>query len=228
MDAKERHELKENELAEFLGNFGEWWSKHGNTTLITILLCLSVYIGFKIYRSSTQRAHDNAWYDLAASTNPRTLEQVAQTYSIPAVRAQAQLRAADMFNQESLAPADAESDLTPEQKLDQAEAMYRNVMDGAEHPVFRLNAMMGLAATAETRRHWDQAREQYDQVIALAEQSSFNHFADMARTRIALLPKLQSPVEFAPDPPATQPADAGSAENAKAEANRLPASDSNP
>ena len=213
MDSKERHELKENELAEFFTNFSQWWSRHGNTTMIAVVVVAAVYLGYSFYINSTQRSHDDAWYDLATSTSPAAFSEVGQAHNITAVRAMAWLRAADLYLQEGWQPntSDTPDPLAadPQQILDQAEAMYQRVLDDADRDVFRLNAHMGMAGVAESRQNWEAAQGHYEQVIALSEQADMANFGALAQMRISLLPQLQAPMDFAPEaaPPSDEPAD---------------------
>ena len=65
MDSKGRHELKDNDLAEFLENFGDFWSRHGNGIMVAVTLFLVVWIGLRYYNSTQAQSHENAWADLA-------------------------------------------------------------------------------------------------------------------------------------------------------------------
>lgn len=93
------------------------------------------------------------------------------------------------------------------QRLDRAEAMYRRVVDEAEHDAFRANALLGLAQVAETREQWDAARGYYDRAEALADEADLPEVASLAAHRRGMLDKLQQPVTIV-DAPAPDASDA--------------------
>lgn len=232
MDSEQRHELKENDLQQFFENFGEFWSKHGNTLLITVTLILLVVFGIRMYRSTVSSAHDAAWFDLANANSPASLKQVALDHSDPTVQAIAYLHAGDMLLDEALrdsatTPVPEESAIdngtddgstegesatdelpdlgideadTPdaEQALAEAEALYGVVLNESEHALFRINALLGLGAVAEARRDWAEAAKWYEAVAPISD--AYPALALKAKTRLSLLPELEQPVTFAPDP----------------------------
>jgi len=218
MDADHRHELKENDLAEFLGNFGPWWAKHGNTLLIAVLVVAAVFFGKRFIESRNAAVLEEAWADLAQATSPESYRLVAQSHELPAVRALADLRGADLWLAKAAAPMpDTEPTpqgsqaatpvLTAEQFLDEAAMVYGRVAnDPQAHLVFKLNAHLGLAAVAESRQDWAQAQQQYTWVTEHAG-PGYKVIAAQAKARQGQLDRLKRPVVFGPDPdpPATEP-----------------------
>ena len=91
--------------------------------------------------------------------------------------------------------------------LADAEQDYQAVVDDpAAHSVLRLNALLGLAAVAESRQQWDQARALYQQVEQQAS-SGQERLKELASRHAAALDRVAKPVIFAPEPPpASQPA----------------------
>lgn len=206
MDSQHRHELKENDLVEFLTHFGQWWGKHGGKILTVVLVLAVVVTGKRWFDASTAAATEKAWRDLADTTSPEGYRSVALSHQDPAVRALAYLRGADLLLAKSATASDDQhttNDSTTagsSQDLDSAALMYQQVVDDQDvHPAYRLNALLGLAAVAEGRRDWDQARNLYLQVT---EQATVHYgaIAERAQSRAKMLDRLKKPVVFAPDP----------------------------
>jgi hypothetical protein len=219
MDADHRHELKENDLAEFITHFGEWWQKHGTKLTLIVLVIVAAYAGKRLIDARSSTAMEQAWGDLATSTSPESYQFVAQSHDIPAVRALANLRGADLLLAQVAVPPDDEpnaqaatadappNDADPEKALLDAAAMYQRVIDDPSIDLaFKLNAHLGLAAVAESFQQWDQAQQHYNTVLNLAG-PAYTAIANRTQTRLGMLDRLDKPVVFAPDPePAAEPA----------------------
>ncbi len=220
MDSQERHELKENDLERFLTHFGEWWSQYGVSTLAIIAAIAAVFAGYQLINKWRVEAHENAWAELALQTSPESYRRVAESYSDPVVQSLAYLRGGDLFLEKALAPtgsgesgaaepdadaadgpaanppAGAASSGTP---LDDAAWMYEQAIAASDHRVYRLNAMLGLAAVAESRRDWQGARERYEQVIREAG-DEFPAIAAQAERRLGLLESVSRPIVLSDAP----------------------------
>lgn len=228
MDSEHRHELQENDLAEFLANFGSWWKKHGNTTIIVVLIISAYIAGKRWYDHSKAQAHEAAWSELAIQSSPESYELFAKGQSDPVIRALAYLRAADQMlslaaqtpeeptdkdQTDPLTPKDTPDqnntddalngtapDLTREQVLDRAASLYQKVVEQVEvHPVYRFNALLGLAAVAEGAGQWPEATRYYNLLLEEAG-SGYESIASQARVKLAMLDQITTPIEFAPDP----------------------------
>ncbi len=202
MDSEHRHELQENDLAEFIANFGEWWSKHGNTVLTVILVVSVVFLGKRWIDARAESAHEQAWSDLATATSPESFRHTAESHDNPAVRALAYLQGGDLLLAQSKKNQDASPDaapstappLTPDQALHEAELMYKQVLaDPNTHTVFKLNAHLGLATVAESRQLWNEAQQQYQAIIDTAG-PGYDAIAGQARARLANLDELAKPI----------------------------------
>lgn len=209
MDSEHRHELKENDLQEFLENFGDFWKKYGNVILTVLAVVVIIYAGQRLWRDRAESARENAWTELAGATAPQAAERIAVDYSNPTVQAIAYLKAGDLYlakgSMPDTASARAETlegenpyEQQREQALQSAEGRYQQVQQLKVPKVYHLNAMLGLAAVAENRRNWQQAEQWYDQVLAAAG-DQYVTLAELARAKKALLPQLQQKVVFAPD-----------------------------
>ena len=135
MDADHRHELKENDLAEFIANFGVWWSKHGHVVVIAVVLIGGGYFVKSWIDAKRAASHEAAWSDLANSTSPQVFREVAELHSDPAVRSLAYLRGADLLLKESTKiDGDLEGNKAIEigvvnrEALEEAVSMYQKVV----------------------------------------------------------------------------------------------------
>ena len=91
---------------------------------------------------------------------------------------------------------------TDEQLLDTAEAAYKAAIEQRDAPKESLTtARLGLAAVAENRRQWDQAKDQYQKV--LDDPATPKPMKDLAAASISRLETLRKPPLIAP--PATAP-----------------------
>lgn len=236
MDSEHRHELQENDLRESLSNWRELWSQYGTPITVVLLVVAIGFGGYRLYGMYTSSKREAAWQELAQTSSPEGLAQVAEQHGIAAVRMLALLRAADLHLEQAIfvaepttgeeEGADASVDAsavravqpaeTEEQKqrLARAEAMYQRVLDEAEAAEFRVNAMLGLAAVAESREQWDAAADWYTQAQALGEESQLPRIVGIADHRRDLLDKLRMPVAIVDAPEPEEPADAGADDGA--------------
>lgn len=216
MDTQHRHELKENDLAEFLENFGEWWNKHGTVAMLILLFLVGGFLGYRLLRARATDQREAAWRDLANTTKPGIFRTVAEMSDDPVVRAVAYLRGADLLVSETSQQAYGDSDSADlkaqqQRNLDEAEDLYRKVLEVADaeqiSDLFRLNAWLGLASVYEDRRSFDKAAELYQKVQEQAGPAN-PALAANAKARTAMLGKLAIPVVFSPPlppPPADTP-----------------------
>lgn len=207
MDSQDRHELKQNDLQEFLENFNEWWGKHGNTVLIVIATVVIVFAGYRIYTTRTAQIHDESWAELTAAVSPVSLDDVAERYARnPAIRDQAYLRAGDAYFLEAMPDMMEEKSAEHrEAALEAAADRYQRVLDKSKQPVFRANALEGLANVAETREQWDKAADYWHQIIKLAERHHLHAFVHRAESRVNMIDTLRQPVVFGQPRPRTLP-----------------------
>ena len=215
MEADHRHELQQNDLAEFLKNLGQWWSKNGLKTLLIVFIAVAAMFLYRLHRTGAERAHDEAWRDLSRATSADQYRGVARSYENPAIQALAYLRAGDMTLLKTMMPDEpaaedgeddpsqdaATPDQTREEMLDSAEADYNAVLGNPEaHKLIKLNATLGLASVAESRMLGDEARKVYQQIQDQAG-AGYEHIAMIASKRAAALDRAATPVVFAPEDP---------------------------
>lgn len=229
MDQQHRQDLERNDLAEAITGFGSFWSRWGNAVLIVVLILAIGFTAYRFLNVRAREAHENAWADLAAESSPSGFAEIARTHADPTVKALAYLRAGDLLLNQAVLPQDepaatppatqpAEGATPPAQpetpaKVDPVEAledalgMYGEALKAAPNDVIKSNALLGLAAVAESQRKFDEAKWHYDEVVKLAREN-YPQLAARAQARLDMLPSLQTPVEFAPEPAPAAPAEA--------------------
>ncbi len=217
MDADHRHELKTNDLEEFLTHFKDFWARWGNAITIAALVVVIAFTGWRLYSTRQTSAKEKTLSELATATTPAALMSLGRETSDASVRPRAYLRGADKRLYELVAPAAAAApgvddagegpgivakplDSADRQKhLDEAARMYRQAIEHATHPVYVLNARLGLGAVAEFEGKWDEARQEYERVVKDAGELYAAH-ASQAKAKLAMLDRLMLPVTFAPEP----------------------------
>ncbi len=209
---KEGAGLEESKLnVEFID-----WLRRWSTPILGIVAVVALgFVVMNRIERGRAAALDKAFEEFesasrAESPSPETLKTVAQENAgIKAVPILAEIEAADLYLRSArtglrlgarpkedgtFAP---EENLTPEQKeanLADAERLYKKTLDATagdpRKAVHSLSAAFGLAAVAEARGNLDAAKQAYEQVIKLAENSGLNAQATIAKKRIENLPKL--------------------------------------
>ncbi|MAE66421.1 MAG: hypothetical protein CMJ18_19305 [Phycisphaeraceae bacterium] len=214
MEPHPEHEYdsRENDLYQFIVNFRQWWDRNWKiATTMIVAIGLAVAI-FMIRSRNARSGHERDWSAVASATEPTRLHEISRLVGNAESRNLARLRAADLWARKAaLPPGDDETEAaqeTPEQLLAQAEESYQAVRDDSVHDLFKLNAMLGLAAIAESRQEWDKAADLYEEIRTKAEAGRYASHGDQAAARLEMLPRLREPLTFAPEPPATdEPSD---------------------
>lgn len=217
MDAKERHELKDNDLAEFLQNFGEFWNRHGNSISVVILVVLAAWIGLRFYNNIQATNHENAWADLSSTTTPQGYrERAKENTGLAALPQLALLRGAEQYHQQAIQldnedtknAGGASGMMSAEDSLKNAQALYQQVLDSKADPVYRANATVGLANVAETRGDFTAAKDYWTQAQKIAGDARLGAIVAQAQVRIAMLDELAQPIVFGtPVDPVESPAE---------------------
>ena len=216
METPPHHDVETNDLQEFRENFGQFWNRYGSPLLLAVLLVLVVIVGYRFWNSRQATQRNAAWADLSMTTSAEGYRALASEYDVGAVPALATLRGADLFLQQAVNPPDpqpttettpgeeqpavAASQMSPEEALETAAAMYRELLEQDTQPIYRIHALMGLANVAETRREWDQARTYWEQALKLSE-GQYSFITALVQRRLSLLPRIQEPVVYGPATP---------------------------
>lgn len=211
MDPEHREELEQNDLQAFLTNLRTWWSRHGTTVLLVVLVGVAAFLFVSWYSGRKQRMLESAYGALANTSSPAGKQDVAREYAhLPKFASKARLEAADMMLSEALGIASSRrmggaqsgSDLSPKQrtqKLKDAARLYERVIEMGATELHVLNARFGLAAASESLGNFDQARTQYQKIQKQAE-GKWPPLAERATRQLAEMDRVAQPVEF-PEPP---------------------------
>lgn len=212
MDSQERHELKQNDLYEFLTHFKQWWDKNGTSTLLIIVCALGGVMGYRWYSSRETRLNEQAWGAMAVAQQPDELVRVAEDYPDTPVARMAMLQAGDtLLQQATFGVPDPANEAMPRQLtaeetqdyLDRASKLYEKVIatghgEGLPSLVV-LNARLGLAATYESMGQFDKAVEQYTAVQK--EAGPYKMLASKASAQGKQIEALRQTVIFPEAPP---------------------------
>ncbi len=231
MDAKERHELKDNDLAEFLEHFGEFWGKHGNGIMVVITIVLVIFVGKRYYNSTQAQTHENAWADLSATSTPQGFrERAIENAGVPAVPQLALLRGAEAYHEQAIqlkqeTGGEDTGVMSAKESLEAAESMYTQVLDSDTDAAFRANAAVGLANLAETRSDFTAAGDYWAKAQQIAEEARLTAIATHAQVRAGMLDELAKPIVFGESVEATDSTPDSTSDNSDTPADADQASD---
>ncbi len=196
MDSDRRHELETNDLKEFLDNFKDFWEKHGNKLLITLIVVLGGYAGYGWYNKWKDDKIETAQKELAGATSVDALLAVANEHD--RVHDEAMRRAGDLALGAARSSLFEGSDTTAQKSLKQAGSAYTALADRGKTVEYQLIGHEGLAQVAIMASEWDEAKTHYSNLIELAGEA---HPAQAARAEAGLsqLDLLKQPLAFAPE-----------------------------
>jgi tetratricopeptide (TPR) repeat protein len=168
MKAERRHELKHNELSDWLGQWVEALKPHATGVLLGLVLLGAMVMGGVWYFSGESQTAARSWSRYFASFNERepqkALEELAQQQSGSTAAWWALMSVGDMHLGQGAALL--YSDRAEAQKhLEQAKAAYLRV-EAAEAPLLKNRARLGLAKVYESLCQPDDARKYYEQVAS--------------------------------------------------------------
>ncbi|MGD9689341.1 MAG: hypothetical protein AB7K52_07970 [Phycisphaerales bacterium] len=234
--------------------FVDLLKKYSTPVLLIVCVVALGYVGWDRYTKHRQQVLDTAWLDLekaVQSRSPDSLLAIAQEHAgekgIPLI---ARTEAAEVLLNAAFASVrpgagfkpdgsleDAEDALSPEQKerqIDRAAEEYAKVLAATQGngdlAIHRIRALFGLAAIAETRGKWDEAKSRYEEVIAVAKARDLK-IGDAAQKLIDTMeeaktaPRLfaDSAIVTRPAAPAAPAAPAGAAPGAPGVLTPIPA-----
>jgi len=188
MKSERRHELEQNELADWLARTGEQIKPYQNLILGVLILGLAAAIAGWIWTSGAQARRLEGWdrYYAALDTgSPAELEDLHDDYPDTPMGRWAALVAADLrvANACELLFSDKAS---ANQNLKKAADLYLGVLDDATASDQRERATFGLARAYEAQVDLDKATERYQEVV---DRWPDGAYAAVARDRLVALEK---------------------------------------
>jgi len=223
MKAEHRHELKTNELAEWIANFPHWAMENLKTIIyVTIVIVVAAGLGFlKWYYKDAESARKQLeftslmgqmWHgkpqilqarskglDLAYAllTTAGSLETAAQTEENNPMAALAFIKQAEALRAELHYRATTADEKDVKTQIDKAIAAYNKAIEkSGSSPTLTAMARVGLGLCEENLGNIDKARQIYREI---AENPSFNATtaAEQAKHRLIILAGYQPKIVFA-------------------------------
>jgi hypothetical protein len=186
MKAERRHELKHNELADWLGERMEILKPHATGILLGVVLLVLLVLGGVLYFSGESRAAATAWSDYFGALNERdpqrALQELAtkQSGSKAAWWALAAVGDMNLSQGAGLLYTDR-SEAT--KHLDVAEKAYKQV-EATDDPMLKSRARLGLAKVYESQCKPEEARKYYEMVARDQKDSAIGKAAAADATRM--------------------------------------------
>lgn len=206
MDAKTRHELKQNELAEALAKLREFDNPSTRYTLVGIALLIVLIGGWKLWSFANQRAQADKWQRVSTLNSTlqagdpanadkviADLRELAGESSDPLISGYARLGIARAKFAAAMTNPDArESEF--EAAIEQLEQIVSNANG---QPVLLGPALYALASAYESTGQVAKAEECYDRIVSEEDMFAGSPFLGMARERIKNLDRLRGDLGFA-------------------------------
>jgi tetratricopeptide (TPR) repeat protein len=173
MKAERRHELKHNELADWLGERMETLKPHATGILLGGVLLVVMILGGVWYFGGESQAAAQAWSEYFGALNDRKPQTVLQRLATDRSGSKAAWWALAALGDMNLGEGAAllYSDRAEAQKrLEAAERAYKQV-EATDDPVLKARARLGLAKVYESQCKPDEARKYYE-MVAQSEKDS--------------------------------------------------------
>jgi hypothetical protein len=183
MKTERRHELQENELANWLGEKVGAFRPFGKTILgVLVLAAVAMLIG-NYLRGRSVRMREAGWsayFEAMSGANPEAFEEVAKVFPDTSAAGWSMQRAADLHLDESLRQMFQNREVA-KQEIDAARELYEQVLATSRDPMLQQRATYGLAKSLESQGDFAEAQKQYE---LLASRWSDSQFAELARQRL--------------------------------------------
>jgi tetratricopeptide (TPR) repeat protein len=228
MDAKHRHELKTNELADWLAHAPEFMKRNASTIIGVVLIIIGLATWPLFSQMRQQRQITNAasitemiqkletdiyrvlqaaeQEDGSAETatnallvNANALMDQAEHTDNPDLRALALIKAAQALRAELHVRPELIGTEQINERIEQARQAYEKALASAASPTLKAMAKLGLGLCAEELGQRDQAAEIYQQIMN-SEEFAATAFPAKAQKRLAALNQNLETVVFAPAP----------------------------
>lgn len=220
-DKKRLRQVQQQDLTESRLNddFVFWLKTKGVNYLLILLVAACVWMGWNWFKERKEAERNRAWNDFAQATLPQAYDEVARLHpTTDSVALLSWIRAGDAHLREIQTGLIGASSLVPgpngllpdAQALDaealtiartSADAYYARVLEnagsGEGHVAFRVAALFGRAAVAESKNDLTNAKLFLEQAAALAE-GPYPAYAALAKVRLESLPLLANHAELPP------------------------------
>jgi len=232
MKAEHRHELKSNELADWLANFPRWFKENLKTIIYVAVVAILVIAvaGYKWYSKNIRLVRQHRNLTKLISDIPRIKAQIIQSqnqgtdYSYLLIRTADELKTlagnvkgdemaamalterAEILRAELHYRSVAASPKETKRQLNQAKKAYNDaIKEAGSIPALKAKATFGLGLCEEELGNFDEARKIYKD---LTENSELKGTAavQMANVRLQTMQNYRQKVVFQPRPvPPTPP-----------------------
>jgi tetratricopeptide (TPR) repeat protein len=166
MKAERRHELKHNELADWLTERMETYKPHASGILLGALVLCVIVLASIYYFGNENQASAKAWTNYFAAFNDREPQKALQSLATEKSGSKAAWWALESIGDMNLSEGAAllYSDRGEAKKrLEQAERAYKQV-ETSDDPVLKNRARLGLAKVYESLCKPEEARKYYELV----------------------------------------------------------------
>jgi tetratricopeptide (TPR) repeat protein len=186
MKAERRHELKHNELADWIGEHLEPLKPHAPGIVLGAVLLMAIVLGGVWYFGGENQASARAWSDYFSALNEREPQKVLQNVVTDRSGSKAAWWALAALGDMNLGEGAAmlHSDRNEaEKRLEAAERAYKQV-EASDDPMLKARAWLGLAKVYESKCQPEKAHEYYDMVAKHQPDSAIGKAASEAARRM--------------------------------------------
>ena len=226
MKAEDREELQQNDLAVWMYKVPLFFKLYGSYVLLAVAM---VILGWRLWTWQQEKqaaALQQAWNSLAKTSDPSfndppdKLNAIIKESGSRSLQAFAFARLGKFYLDYINAGPPAEGiqgvKIPADQAAAQAQDAFDKVLAGYQDQPYPLaEARLGLAALWENQGRWDEARKQYEAIVAKGSPLAETPFADIAQRHLAQLEQWSKPALLIAAPaagpvitPASQPATA--------------------
>jgi tetratricopeptide (TPR) repeat protein len=207
MKTERRHELQENELANWLGDKLDVLRPYSKAILGVLVLAVVALLLVNFVRGRNERMSEAGWsayFEAMTGRSPEAFEEVADTYPGTAAAGWAMQRAADLHLDEALQQLFQDREAAA-QEIEDARELLQKILDTTDDPLLQQRATFGLAKCLEAQGDFEEAKAKYEQVVSRWPNTTF---AQLAQQRIE---QIQQPATrqwyswFAEQKPARSP-----------------------
>jgi hypothetical protein len=179
MKSERRHELKHNELADWLGERMQAFQPHATAILLGAAILFAAVIGSIWYFGGENQTAATGWSKYFNALNDREPAKVLEKLASEKTGGKAELWSYQAMGDMQLGQGAAmlHSDRTEAQKLlQQAEASYKQV-ENATDPMLKTRARLGLAKVYESLCKPEEAHKYYELAADVSKSSAIGKVA---------------------------------------------------